>query len=604
MKQDIIIEKGSPLPLGITKNEDCINFSISIPGNADVKLVLIGKQSKVVLTTIDMKPYLSVGSIYALCIKNLDYNQCFYGFKVNDELIEDIYAKSPSAMRKWGEAKEPFDKFLYNFYFDEYQWEGDAPLELPYHELIMYKLHVRGFTKHSSSKVKSKGTFCGIMEKIPYLKELGINCIELMPVVDFDEIAIQSNSVGLEEVPMNYWGYGKAGYLTPKAAYAKGESPNRELKDLIKKLHQNGIEIVLELLFYQDMSCYDCLEILKSWVLEYHIDGFHVNEGIVPIELAAKDPVLNRTKIMCREFDYEKIYGSNTPDLKHLAQYNDDFLVTMRRFLKGDNDMVNLFAYHIRRNDERFGSINYITNNNGFTLMDLVSYNEKHNEANMEDNKDGTDYNYSWNCGYEGATRRKKVSDLRKKQIKNAFAYLIFNQGTPLIYAGDEFGNSQKGNNNAYCQDNEISWLNWNDLKRNRDIFEFVKALISIRKNHPILHPAKAFRMMDYLSCGYPDLSFHGIRPWYPDLKPSSHVLGMMYCGKYTGKEGEDDAYFYMAYNMHWEPHQFNLPSLPKKLKWQLLICTEETDQAMINGVLHVPERSIIVLIGEINGKI
>jgi len=604
MKQDIIVEKGRPLPLGVTKNENGINFSISAPENADIKLILIEKQSKEAVIEINMKPYLMVGSIHALSIKNLDYNLYFYAYEQGGQFIEDTYAKSPAVMKKWGEIKDPSDKLRYSFDFDEYQWEGDAPLELPYHELIMYKLHVRGFTKHTSSKVKYKGTFNGIIEKIPYLKDLGINCIELMPVVEFDEIATKCQGIGLEDVYMNYWGYGKAQYLMPKAAYAARKSANSELKDLIKVLHQNGIEIILELLFYKDMSCYDCLEILRYWVIEYHIDGFHVNEGIVPIELATKDPILSRTKIMCGGFDSDKIYGSETPDLKQLAQYNDDFLINMRRSLKGDSDTINRFAYHIKKNDDCFGTINYITNNNGFTLMDLVSYNEKHNDENMEDNKDGTDENYSWNCGYEGATRRKKISELRKKQIKNAFVYLIFNQGTPMIYAGDEFANSQKGNNNAYCQDNEISWLNWNDLKRNRDIFEFVKSLITIRKNHPILHPAKAFRMMDYLSCGYPDLSFHGTRPWYPDLKPSSHILGMMYCGKYIQKEGVDDAYFYIAYNMHWESHEFNLPSLPAKLKWEPLICTEEIDKVMFAGVLHVPERSIVVLKGEVNDKV
>jgi len=604
MKQDIIVGKGRPLPLGITKSEDGINFSLSISGTADIKLVLIQKHSKEVFTEIDMAPYLIVGSIYALRIQNLDYHLYFYGYMVNGELIEDTYAASPSDMKKWGEEKILPDKLWYSFYFDEYQWEGDTPLELPYHELIIYKLHVRGFTKHLSSKVKAKGTFAGIIEKIPYLKELGINCIELMPIVEFDEIAIRSKGIGQEEQFMNYWGYGKASYLMPKSAYADRKSPNIELKDLIKELHRNGIELVLELLFDQDISSYDCLEILRRWVLDYHIDGFHVNEGIVPVELAAKDPVLSRTKLMCREFDSDKIYRDTIPKSKQLAKYNEDFLVAMRIFLKGDHDTIQRFTYHIRRNDEQFGLINYITNNNGFTMMDLVSYNEKHNEANQEDNKDGTDYNYSWNCGFEGPTRRKRVVELRQRQMKNAFVCLMLNQGTPLIYAGDEFGNSQKGNNNAYCQDNEISWLNWNDLKRNKDIFEFVKTLIQIRKSHPILHSPKEFRMMDFLSCGYPDLSFHGLKPWYPDLKSSSHVLGVMYCGRYAQIDGEDDAYFYIAYNMHWDFHEFNLPLLPRALKWKPLILTAEADRIISDNILHVPERSIIVLIGEPNGEV
>ena len=227
--------------------------------------------------------------------------------------------------------------------------------------------------------------------------------------------------------------------------------------------------------------------------------------------------------------------------------------------------------------------VRYLSNHNGFRLYDAVSYDVKHNEDNGEDNRDGTDYNYSWNCGVEGPTTRRKVMALRKRQLKNAWIFAILNQGIPLIYGGDEFGQTQKGNNNAYCQDNEISWLDWRRLRKNKWLYTFVQTLLAFRKSHPMLHCEKPLRMMDYLSCGYPDFSIHGQLPWKPDMRPASRYIGHMYCGRYAHFNGAEDDFIYIAYNMHWEAAKVHLPVLPKGLVW---VCEIDTAD---NAVCHMP---------------
>ncbi len=318
------------------------------------------------------------------------------------------------------------------------------------------------------------------------------------------------------------------------------------------------------------------LDCLRHWVMAYHVDGFHVNEEIVPMDCIIHDPVLSGVKLICRGFDTQRIFGGGVPDTFRLGCANDEFMNTARSFLKGDEDCIRRFVHCNTQSDIGQAFIHYMTGNNGFTLADLVAYDKKHNEINGENNRDGTDYNYSWNCGVEGPTRRKKVMALRRQQMKNAALMLILQPGVPMIYAGDEFGNSQQGNNNAWCQDNDISWLNWNDLKKNQWFFDFVRELIALRQAHPVLHPAKGFRMMDYLNCGSPDFSLHGESPWYPDYMPACRSIGFMYCGRYASVEGTCDHSFYFAYNMHWEPQKMALPSAGKGRRWLLLADTAD----------------------------
>jgi len=267
----------------------------------------------------------------------------------------------------------------------------------------------------------------------------------------------------------------------------------------------------------------------------------------------------------------------------HLGEYNEGFLIDMRRVLKGDEDQVGRLIYQTRRNPDAYGVINYMAATNGFTMMDMVSCEQKHNEANGENNRDGSDYNYTWNCGVEGTTRKKKIVQMRKKQLRNAFLLLFLSQGTPMFLAGDEFGNSQNGNNNAYCQDNEISWLNWHQLETNRDIYEFVKYMIAFRKAHPVFHLSVEPKNIDYLVCGHPDVSYHGVKTWCPEFENFRRQLGILYCGEYGRRaDGTSDDYFFVAYNMHWEPHEFDLPKLPKGMQWTLCINTDDADN---NGI-------------------
>lgn len=348
------------------------------------------------------------------------------------------------------------------------------------------------------------------------------------------------------------------------------------------------------------------LDVVRYWAREYHVDGFHLI-GYAPNDLLARDPYLSRVKLWADHWDNLPGPGKR----KHLAEYNDGFEIDMRRLLKGDEDQINNLVFRSKRNPKEAGVINYMANVNGFTLMDMVTYDRKHNEANGENNLDGADYNYTWNCGVEGPTRKKKVVEMRRKQLRNAILILLLSQGTPLIMAGDEFGDTKGGNNNSYCQDNETSWLNWNLANTNQDLLEFVKFAIAFRKKHRIFHMEQEPRIMDYLGCGQPDISYHGVKAWCPEFENFRRQLGIMYCGNYAEKEdGTPDDSFFVTYNMHWEPHEFSLPNLPKGKKWHVAI---NTDEGSRNGIYQegkepvlekqkhfmVPPRSIVVFIGK-----
>ena len=322
--------------------------------------------------------------------------------------------------------------------------------------------------------------------------------------------------------------------------------------------------------------------------------------------MIGEDPYLSRTKLFATSWE-----GVDKGKVRHLAEYHDGFMLDMRRFLKGDEDQLNRFAINCRKNPERNGIINYMANTNGFTMMDMVSYDVKRNDSNGEHNRDGSDYNFSWNCGVEGPTKKKKILELRKKQIRNGMLLLFLSQGTPLLLAGDEFGNSQSGNNNAYCQDNEVSWLNWNLLKTNGDLFQFVKSCIEFRKAHPIFHMKKEAVGMDYLGCGNPDMSYHGVKAWRPEFESFRRQIGVLYCGEYGKKsDGTCDEYFFVMYNMHWDLHEFGLPKLPRKRRWHLVVDTGREEkmefaQAGQEPLLKeqmtysVEGRSIVVLMGK-----
>lgn len=524
--------KGYPLPFGVSEKEGYINFSIAVPSGKECILKLYKKDKEICVAEIVLPEADAVGEVRCISFSKTSVKDMEYNYEINGKPYVDPYAKSV--------VEQDSVVVRGRILTEEYDWEGDKPLEIPYHEVIAYNLHIKGFTKHSSSKVRKKGTFQGVIEKIPYLTELGINQIQCMPVYSFEETKLYKN----------YWGYGEAFCFAVKNAYAAGKNTENELKDMVKACHRAGIEVVLNLPFTPETPKQLIVECLRYYVMEYHIDGFILNPHIAPMDSISSDPILKKTKIL---------------------QNKDEFQDVMRCFLKSDEGMVEAVMWKLKQQTKEVGSCNYITNHTGFTLQDLVSYGVKHNEANGEDNNDGPNYNHSWNCGEEGPTRKKAVNELRKQQVRNAFFLLLLAQGTPCILAGDEFGNSQKGNNNVYCQDNETAWLDWNDLKKNQELFQYVKSLIALRKELEFLHPEQKMQGIQETSYGIPQISYHGEQAWKAPLRVDGRQLGVYYHNEIS--EIED---CFIAYNMHWEKKSFALPPLQQGKKWYQIFTTEE----------------------------
>lgn len=596
MKAEKIVRQkiGTPdFTPGIKRTETGMHLCVEAPG-AFCRLVIYetGKKQGV---RIPFSPEERVGDLWMMELAGDDFSGLEYTIETEQGELPDPCGRVYTGHERWGDLKAALRPVRCRFPEETYDWEMDQPLKHPYDETILYRLHVRGFTRHTSSGTGERGTFRALAEKIPYLKELGITAVELMMPNEFQEVMMEDGAdgnpyaTGAPTGRLNYWGYG-AGYLfAPKASYTSGKEkePEREFKDLVKEFHKNDIEVLVELYFTGEESAALAQEAVRFWVYEYHVDGVHLS-GFAPAELLASDPLLADTKLLAGSWDGVHVpKTASAPKLRerrwHLGEYNEGFLIDMRRVLKGDEDQVGRLIYQTRRNPDAYGVINYMAATNGFTMMDMVSCEQKHNEANGENNRDGSDYNYTWNCGVEGTTRKKKIVQMRKKQLRNAFLLLFLSQGTPMFLAGDEFGNSQNGNNNAYCQDNEISWLNWHQLETNRDIYEFVKYMIAFRKAHPVFHLPVEPKNIDYLVCGHPDVSYHGVKTWCPEFENFRRQLGILYCGEYGRRaDGTSDDYFFVAYNMHWEPHEFDLPKLPKGMQWTLCINTDDADN---NGI-------------------
>lgn len=561
---------GRPQPFGADVEEDRVNFAVQVPGGKSCSLLLYRKGEDHPVSTFDMPEEEGIGEVRFLMVEGIEPEQYEYNFQIDEKIYLDPYVREITGKEVFGEKKELSEHQVRGkLISSEYDWGEDRRLHLPWNEIVAYSLHVRGFTKHGSSKVKHKGTFAGVVEKIPYLKELGINQIQCMPVYEFEECG---------KGKINYWGYGPAYYFAPKESYASGASAVRELKDMVRACHREGIEVVLEMPFAEGVHVQTVLECLHFYMLEYHVDGFVVNPYTVPWNILSEDPFLKDIKLM---------------------QKDDAFQNIMRRFLKGDENMVNDVICALRYISAPEGKCNYITAQTGFTLWDLVSYDSKHNEANGENNTDGPDYNYSWNCGAEGPSRKKAVVNLRKNQIRNAFLLLLTAQGTPCILAGDEFYNSQRGNNNAYCQDNETGWVDWSKLKTDNSLFLYVKELIAFRRQHACLRQEEELKGLDRTACGVPDVSYHGESAWQIKSEVSSRQLGVLYSG--SGVGGAD---CFIAYNMHWIPHSYALPSPGKGKVWRLAADTQEGVLGALSTLenqksLELPERSITILVSE-----
>lgn len=625
MVQNIKVTTGRGIPFGVVKDGQDIQFSMSAGEHKPLYLKV--QMSDGQILQIDMKAYHVVGDVYSVRLGKVPSGYIEYSYNDGRNAVKDSYAGYVADAKQWG---VPAKRMTYGFFNETFDWKDDAHPDIAMHQLMIYKLHVRGFTKDASSGVRHKGTYKGISEKIRYLKELGINCVELMPATDFCEMqpklpqggyvpyddikqVSEADLTGTEKSPkksdnyqkdkykMNYWGYGDSYFFAPKASYAAGQNPVKEFKEMVYALHHAGIEVVMEMNFPEHTSPVFILDCLRYWVMQFHVDGFHLNSNVAPLTMLAKDVLLKHTKIFSENFDTSAIYADQIPERKQLACLHDAYEICARRFLKGDDDLAGSFWQSVLRNDTSVSHVRYLASHNGLRLMDMVSYDQKHNDANGEHNHDGTDYNYSWNCGAEGDTKKRKILQLRRSQLSNAVIMALFHQGVPLIYAGDEFGQSQQGNNNPYCQDNEISWVNWKNKRKNKTLYKFVRTMIALRQAHPVLHMEKPVRMMDYLGCGYPDVSVHGAKPWQPENMPSSHYVGLMYCGKYVHEAGRDDDYFYFAYNMHWEPRMIGLPTLPGKLQWHVEALSLEAQRPDLEDMhqIEIPARTIVIFKSE-----
>ncbi len=549
-----------------------------------------------------------VGSVYAMLLEGYQNREFSYLFYCGERVWQDPYCRKIECNTKYG---VPGKGLLRCMVPDEnYDWEQDRAPGIPYENVVLYALHVRGFTKHRSSGVVHKGTYAGITEKISYLKELGITSVLLMPAYEFDEIQVQENAqaflsmeqaavsykqpvgpaageaeaasgMGKRELPykINYWGYRRGMYYSPKGAYSYSQDAVTECKDMVKALHREGIEVLMQFYFPTEVVPVEMLDVLKYWKVAYHIDGFHVMGVDLPIGLFAAEPLLSDTKLLTIQ-QYSPMATEPAALSRNIGWLSEAFQYDVRRLLKGDDSMVSQFIFHVRNNRPETGIINYIAKWDGFRLADLVSYDRKHNEDNGEDNRDGTDYNCSWNCGVEGKSRRKTVLQLRRKQMQNAMTLVFLAQGTPLLYSGDEFGNTQNGNNNPYCQDNDTTWVKWNQMESGGELLAYTKMLIRLRREHPILHSAMPLKGMDTLSCGYPDISFHGKEAWRPDTSPASRSIGIMYCGYYGEIDGRrDEDFIYFGVNLYWQSHVLGLPTLPRGKVWKLYASTDTQER-------------------------
>jgi glycogen operon protein len=634
-----------------------------------------------------------IGDVFAMTVFGLDYENIEYGYRMEgpfdpqqghrfdpSKILLDPYAKAISGRDVWGKPPNWENIFPHRslLVFDDFDWDDDRPLEIPMEDLVIYEMHVRSFTRHPSSGVKFPGTFAGIRQKLPYLKELGVNCIELMPIYEFDEFENSRTSPETGETLMNYWGYSTVGFFAPKsglAATGKLGMQVDELKALVKDLHRNGIEVFLDVVFNHtaegnengpyisfkgiDNKTYymltpegfyfnfsgtgntlNCnnpvvrnivLDCLRYWASEYHIDGFRFDLASILgrdplgyplsnpplLESLAFDPILAKCKLIAEAWDAGGLYQVGSfPAYGRWAEWNGKYRDGLRRFLKGEPGLAGDIAQRLQGSPDLYASrgptasINFITCHDGFTLYDLVAYNDKHNEANGEGNRDGGNDNDSWNCGWEGPSTDPGINSMRIRQMKNAAAMLLVSQGVPMILMGDEVARTQNGNNNTYCQDNSLNWLDWNLMNSQSELFRFFKNCIKFRLTHPVFRNRWHLSNQDRIGSGYADITWHGTQAWNADWSGSSRLLAFMLNGKHARGGMVEDDDMYVAMNMHWDSHWFELPRLPEGKNWHVFANTsvpspedvcETGHEPMLdnqNGIL-LGDRSVVILVGK-----
>jgi glycogen operon protein len=593
------VRPGKPLPFGVSHVPNGLNFSIYTSAGTACTLVLFNRGEDQPFAELPFPEHYRIGDVFCMVVFNLDFENLEYGFRIDgphdptaghrfdpSQVLMDPYARLISGRDVWGETPDWQRPYPYRarVSFDDFDWEGERPLEIPSEDLVIYETHVRAFTRSDTSGVKQPGTYAALVEKIPYLKQLGINAVELMPVYEFDEFENSRIHPDTGEQLYNFWGYSTVGFFAPKAGYAatgKFGMQVDEFKQLVKTFHRAGIEVILDVVFNHtaegnehgptlsfkglDNKTYymltpegyyfnfsgtgntlNCnnpivrnlvLDCLRYWASEYHIDGFRFDLATILgrdpwgaplsnpplLESLAFDPILSSCKLIAEAWDAGGLYQVGTfPAFGRWGEWNGKYRDCLRRYLKGDEAQVGQLAQRVQGSPDLYQpsgrspatSVNFITCHDGFTLADLVSYDHKHNDANGEGNRDGGDDNHSWNCGAEGWTDDPCIQALRHRQMMNALTMLLTSRGTPMLLMGDEFGRSQHGNNNAYCLDSPISWVDWSLLQTNAKLHDYVSALIHFRHAHPAL---RVNRFDAGGSALFPSCSFHGSNAWQPD---------------------------------------------------------------------------------------
>lgn len=662
-----------------------VSFTINSHGATRCTLLLFKPQAPKPYARIPFPDSYRIGDTYSMLVFDIKPDEFEYAFSFDgpyepakgllfneENVLLDPYSRAVTGQRKWGEKPEGGKDFEYRARVvkSSFDWGDIKQLEQPFEDLVIYETHVRGYTKDKSSGVSAPGTFAGLKDKIPYLKDLGINAVELMPIFEFDEM--ESARVVDDVQLYNYWGYNTVSFFAPNTSYAFNEEHNHEgdeLKSLIKALKENGIEVILDVVFnhtaegnemgpcfsfkgidnnvyymltpdahyYNFSGCgnvMNCnhpvvrsfiIDCLRHWAIEYRVDGFRFDLASIlgrdqngapmanpPIlESLAFDPVLGKMKLIAEAWDAGGLYQVGSfPSWNRWAEWNGRYRDDMRSFLKGDDGMAGNAITRITGSRDLYSpesrghkaSVNFMTCHDGFTLYDLYSYNEKHNEKNGWNNTDGDNNGHSWNCGAEGETDDPNVNGLRRRLIKNAFAALLCSRGPAMFFAGDEFCNTQFGNNNAYCQDNIISWLDWSRLEEFKEIHDFVRHMIQFRKEHPILR-----KMTKPSSCQFPEISVHNGTPFNASTDYKTKLIGIMYAGR-NEEDKEDDIVFYCM-NAYWEPLVMQLPVLPNGKHWHVDTNTNAeyfdgedfTAKTEFLGVntIRVPARTTIILVAE-----
>lgn len=672
---------------GATPLQNGVNFTIHTCGGTSCELLLFHRAQEEPFAVLPFPEAYKIGDVYSMIVYGINIDEFEYAYRVDGpycpqkglifdktKILLDPYAKAVAGQRTWGIRWD--HTYHARVVRDRFDWGDMAQSQKELCDLIIYELHIRDFTHHPSSGVQHRGTFAGLMEKIPYLTELGINAVEMMPIFEFDE-TMNSRTVDGKQL-LECWGYNTVGFFAPNSSYAAADERNcegTELKTLIKTLHENGIEVILDVVFnhtaegnehgktfsfkgfdnniyymltpegfyYNFSGCgntLNCnhpvvqqliLECLRYWTINYRVDGFRFdlasilgrNEDGSPmnnpplLRTLAEDPILSNVKLIAEAWDAGGLYQVGSfPASGRWAEWNGRYRDALRSYLKGDSWNAWDAAWSISGSGDLYGGyydnnksnyagynscVNFLTCHDGFTLYDLYSYNEKHNEANGWNNSDGSSDNRSWNCGAEGETDDPEVLTLRHRMIRNACAVLMCSRGTPMFLSGDEFGNTKFGNNNSYCQDNITSWLDWRMLDKNHDLFEFFKFMIAYRKSHPVIH-----KKLPDAVCGIDPIHTHNINAREVDIPRDARTFSVCFAG-YDKNAGRDDLVC-ISVNTFWEDVTITLPDLHGRAAWYLSVntygdengkyCYPEGEDVRIDGEFVIRARSVAVFTG------